>query len=88
MPKPKPQHRGLKGNFSLHQADNDVLAETIRAGDVVISMLPASMHLGIAEICIQKEVNFVSSSYISPEMAALDAKAKEKGLIFIKRGRS
>ena len=75
--------RGLKGNFSLHQADNDVLAETIKAGDVVISMLPASMHLGIAEICIQKEVNFVSSSYISPEMAALDAKAKEKGLIFI-----
>ena len=83
LEKAKAATKGLTGNVTLHKADNDELAKAIAAGDIVVSMLPASMHLNIAKLCLEKRANFVSSSYISPEMAELDAKAKDKGLIFI-----
>lgn len=67
----------------LKQLDWDALTQTVQAGDIVVSMLPATMHLTVAELCLSKSAHFASSSYISPEMAALDAKAKEQGLTFI-----
>jgi saccharopine dehydrogenase-like NADP-dependent oxidoreductase len=63
--------------------DWDDLAGAVNAGDVVVSMLPATMHLKVAELCLSKQANFVSSSYIAPDMAALDEKAKEQGLSFV-----
>lgn len=67
----------------LKQLDWDALTETVNPGDIVVSMLPATMHLTVAELCLSKAAHFASSSYISPEMSALDAKAKEQGLTFI-----
>ena len=32
---------------------------------LIISMLPASHHLDIAKLCLKKNANFISSSYIS-----------------------
>ncbi|WP_319414248.1 saccharopine dehydrogenase C-terminal domain-containing protein [uncultured Cohaesibacter sp.] len=83
MAKAEAATKGLTGNFTLHQADDADLAAAIAPGDIVVSMLPASMHAKIAKLCIEKAANFVSSSYISPEMAALDEEAKKKGLVFI-----
>jgi saccharopine dehydrogenase (NADP+, L-glutamate forming) len=57
--------------------DKDVLGSDLSAGDVVISMLPGDWHVPLAELAISKGANFVSSSYISPEMQALDARAKK-----------
>ena len=74
---------GLDGNFEIRSADNDALAKSITNDDIVVSMLPASMHPTIAELCLEKSAHFVSSSYISPEMQALGEKVKERGLIFI-----
>jgi saccharopine dehydrogenase-like NADP-dependent oxidoreductase len=51
--------------------------------DTLVSMLPGDWHVPLAELCLAKGANFVSSSYISPEMAALDAKAKAAGLRFV-----
>lgn len=59
------------------------VTEAVSAGDVVVSMLPADQHVPLAEICLGKDAHFVSSSYIAPEMAALDAAAKDKGLCFV-----
>ncbi|MEC8042202.1 MAG: saccharopine dehydrogenase C-terminal domain-containing protein [Pseudomonadota bacterium] len=61
----------------------EAVAEAVSAGDVVVSMLPADQHVPLAEICLGKDAHFVSSSYIAPEMAALDAAAKDKGLCFV-----
>ena len=83
LEKAKAATKGLNGNFTLHQADNAKLAQTIQPGDVVVSMLPATMHINIAKICLEKGVNFVSSSYISPEMAELGDEVMKKGLVFI-----
>ena len=59
------------------------LASVIGPGDVVVSMLPASMHLRAAELCLENGAHFVTSSYISEEMAALDEQARAGGLCFV-----
>jgi saccharopine dehydrogenase-like NADP-dependent oxidoreductase len=57
------------------------LAEALAPGDVAISMLPADQHVPIAKACLEKGAHFVSSSYIAPEMRALDAEFREAGLV-------
>lgn len=57
------------------------LTEALAPGDVAVSMLPADQHLAIAKACLEKGAHFVSSSYIAPEMRALDAKFRDKGLV-------
>ena len=59
------------------------LAYVIGPGDVVVSMLPASMHLRAAGLCLENGAHFVTSSYISEEMAALDEQARAGGLCFV-----
>ena len=48
-----------------------------------VSMLPGDWHVPLAELCLEKGAHFVSSSYIAPEMRALDDAAREKGLRFV-----
>lgn len=63
--------------------DLAALVAALQAGDVVVSMLPADMHVPLAEACLAAGADFVSSSYISPEMCALDQSARDKGLAFV-----
>lgn len=60
--------------------DFDQLSAEVQEGDIVVSMLPGDWHVPLAETCINKGAHFVSSSYISPEMRALHAKAMLKGV--------
>ncbi|MFT4715311.1 MAG: saccharopine dehydrogenase-like NADP-dependent oxidoreductase [Paracoccaceae bacterium] len=61
----------------------DKITADLAKGDVLISMLPGDWHVPLAELCLTKGANFVSSSYIAPEMRALDARAKTAGLAFV-----
>lgn len=61
--------------------DIEALAAALRPGDVAVSMLPADRHVAIAQACLAVGAHFVSSSYIAPEMAALDAAFRDKGLV-------
>lgn len=61
----------------------DALTVAVDANDVVVSMLPGEWHVPLAEICLVSGAHFVSSSYISPEMRALDQAAKDKGLSLV-----
>lgn len=64
--------------------NNDVQRrEAVQNADLVISMLPAHMHVDAAKDCIEFKKNMVTASYISPEMEALDDAAKEAGVIMI-----
>ena len=65
------------------ELDWSLLASAIKPEDVVVSMLPASMHLRAAELCLDNNAHFVTSSYISEEMAALDEPARAVGLCFV-----
>jgi saccharopine dehydrogenase (NADP+, L-glutamate forming) len=55
----------------------------LQPGDIVVSMLPATMHLDLARTCVTRGAHFVSSSYITPEMRALDAAAHEAGVSIV-----
>ena len=63
--------------------DMGALAETVKAGDVVVSMLPGDWHVPLAELAISKSAHFVSSSYIAPEMRALNDAAKAAGVALV-----
>ncbi len=61
---------------NIHTFSPEALSAEVKTGDVVVSMLPGDWHVQLAEMAISKGANFVSSSYIAPEMRALDAAAK------------
>ncbi|AML50758.1 saccharopine dehydrogenase family protein [Falsihalocynthiibacter arcticus] len=61
----------------------DALQADLKAGDIAVSMLPTDFHLPVAKICLAENAHFVCSSYISPEMAALDSEARAKGLCLV-----
>jgi len=71
----------LTGN--IHAFDKDALAAALSPGDVVVSMLPGDWHVPLAELCLSKGAHFVSSSYIAPEMRALDEAARDRGLSLV-----
>ncbi|MEP1329090.1 saccharopine dehydrogenase family protein [Pseudophaeobacter sp.] len=68
---------------NIHVFDINNLGEMLSPADVVVSMLPGDWHVPLAELAISKGAHFVSSSYIAPEMRALDAKAKEAGVALV-----
>ena len=57
--------------------------EEIKRADIVVSMLPASMHLNAAKDCIRFKKHLATASYVSKEMADLDAEAKAVGIILM-----
>src|SRR6056297_492988 len=67
----------------INAFDKDALAAALSPGDVVVSMLPGDWHVPLAELCLSKGAHFVSSSYIAPEMRALDEAARDRGLSLV-----
>ena len=51
--------------------------------DLVVSMIPPTMHIVVAECCLRHQKNMVTTSYISPQMQKLDNKAKQAGIIIL-----
>ncbi|HSH65592.1 MAG TPA: saccharopine dehydrogenase C-terminal domain-containing protein [Bacteroidia bacterium] len=64
--------------------NNDVQREEeIKKADLVISMLPAFLHLNVAKDCVKYKKNMATASYVSKEMAELDNEAKASGIILM-----
>ncbi|WP_299785735.1 saccharopine dehydrogenase family protein [uncultured Marivita sp.] len=59
------------------------LAAALKEGDVLVSMLPGDWHVQLAQMAIATKAHFVSSSYIAPEMRALDTAAKMAGVALV-----
>jgi saccharopine dehydrogenase-like NADP-dependent oxidoreductase len=55
----------------------------IDESDIVISMLPAHMHISVAKDCVSLKKHMVTASYISKEMKALNEEAKQAGVILM-----
>ena len=73
----------VKGDYQVFVFSLQGLEENVAAGDIVVSMLPGNFHVPVAESCLSVNAHFVSSSYISDEMRALNDAAKEKNLCFV-----
>jgi saccharopine dehydrogenase-like NADP-dependent oxidoreductase len=69
--------------IALDIFDENQRKNAIEKADIVISMLPAHLHIEIAKDCIVFKKNMVTASYISDAMQELDAAAKENNLIFM-----
>ncbi|XP_014245986.1 alpha-aminoadipic semialdehyde synthase, mitochondrial isoform X2 [Cimex lectularius] len=61
----------------------DHLASLVGSADVVVSLLPYQLHHIVAEVCINRNTNMVTASYLTPDMAALHDKAKEAGITVV-----
>lgn len=74
---------GLNGNFDVREFSMEAFVEALQPGDLAVSMLPGDFHVPVARACLSAGANFVSSSYISPEMRALDSEARAKNLVLV-----
>ena len=63
--------------------EDEKRGELVDQSSVVISMLPAHMHMGVAKDCIRFKKNMVTASYISDEMRALEPEALKAGVTII-----
>ncbi len=64
-------------------SDIDMLPQLIEDSDAVISLLPAKFHPVVAKECLKQNKHLFTTSYVSPEMKAMDEEAKSKGLLFL-----
>jgi len=75
-------HENGKAIF-FNVTDEKQRKNEIGNADIVISMLPASLHITVAKDCISLGKNLVTASYVSPEIADLDEMAKQAGVILL-----
>ena len=59
------------------------LEKLVSENDLVISLLPYEHLVTVAKLCIKHKKNMVTTSYVSPEMKALDAEANKAGIIIL-----
>lgn len=64
-------------------AEADKVSGFVAAADLVVSLLPPRFHIQLARLCLHHGKDFLTASYLSPEMEALDAEVRAKGLIFL-----
>lgn len=67
------------------EADTDSarLTELVRQAELVVSLVPYTYHVQIAQAGIAERTPVVTTSYVSPAMQALDEAAKEAGIIIL-----
>ena len=57
--------------------------EEIKRADLVISMLPAFMHINVAKDCVRLKKHLATASYVSAEMRELHEEAKASGIVLM-----
>jgi saccharopine dehydrogenase (NADP+, L-glutamate forming) len=55
----------------------------IRTVDLVISLIPAHLHMLVAKICLEEKKHLLTASYVSDEMKSFHEEALLKGLLFL-----
>jgi len=58
-------------------------APFLKDADMVVSMLPAHLHIHVAKDCLRLGKNLATASYVSEELKAMHEEVKATGLIFL-----
>lgn len=77
---------GEHPNSEAREIDiNDTITRgnLIKGSDIVISLLPPSLHILAARDCLTYRKHLITSSYISDEMKELDNAVRDAGLMFM-----
>jgi saccharopine dehydrogenase (NADP+, L-glutamate forming) len=68
---------------ALLSEDEARLSAFIRDCDLAVSLLPPPQHPVVARHCISHKKHMVTTSYVAPAMAALEAPAREAGVTLL-----
>jgi len=72
------------GKFVFWEAaDEKSLDKFISQNDLTVSILPYVFHVMVARHCVKHKKNMVTTSYVKPEMKALNQAAKDAGIIIL-----
>lgn len=63
--------------------NEEELDALIEKHDLVVSLLPATMHLQVARFCIKRQKNLITTSYQSPGMLELKTAIDESGILVL-----
>jgi saccharopine dehydrogenase-like NADP-dependent oxidoreductase len=69
--------------ISFDVCNDEQRKQEIQQADIVISMLPAHLHVEVAKDCVFYKKNMITASYISEEMKSLDSQAKENQIVLM-----
>jgi saccharopine dehydrogenase-like NADP-dependent oxidoreductase len=67
----------------LNVNDSDLLAQLISDCDLVISLVPYTYHVQIAEFCLKYKKHMVTTSYVSKAMQELHQDALDNGITIL-----
>src|SRR5262245_22189346 len=74
---------GLEDRATPAALSFQALADAIRPGDIVVSMLPAVEHAELLRLCIAERAHFACSSYSSPDLIAGGQAAQRAGTVVL-----
>ncbi|KAH8995677.1 Saccharopine dehydrogenase-domain-containing protein [Lactarius akahatsu] len=63
--------------------DQTQVSQLVKESDIVISLLPATLHPTVAELCVEHKKHMVTASYVSPAMRSLHSRAQSAGIILL-----
>jgi alpha-aminoadipic semialdehyde synthase len=68
---------------NVNVTEEEELDRLIKGTDLVISLIPATMHLPVAHACLKNGAHLITASYISPKMQELHEQVQARGLAFL-----
>ncbi len=63
--------------------DPETLGKLVGEYDITVSLLPYKYHAEVARVCLAHRKSLITTSYVQPEMKALDDEAKKAGVLFL-----
>ena len=73
----------LKNKINVNELDISNFSKKLDKNDLIVSMLPASMHIEIAELAIKFKCHLVTSSYYDPQYEKLEPKFIDNDCLFV-----
>lgn len=69
--------------IKLNATDNEQVEQLVSANDLIISLLPAFMHINVARNCVSLKKHLITASYVSPEMQSLHNNAINNDVLLL-----
>jgi hypothetical protein len=73
----------LSGRATARAYEIPAVADELQAGDIVVSMLPATEHPKLLRLCVDRRAHFACSSYVSEPILAEVPAAEEAGVVVL-----
>jgi saccharopine dehydrogenase-like NADP-dependent oxidoreductase len=75
--------RSCVEGICLDMQELERVDKEIEQADLVISLLPYTLHPKVAEMCLLHGRSLITASYVGEDMKRLDRKARDKGLLLL-----